>query len=150
LIVPTTGLALAAVALGGLACGSDGGEPGAGAVDVRLLEWSVRPEPEVVSTGEVTFSASNIGGGTHNLLVIRTDLDPGALPSLDDGSLDEAGAGIAIAGRTDDITPGGEAALTLTLEAGNYALVCNVIDTRDDGSSDAHYEEGMYASFTVE
>jgi len=134
---------------------SEGQTPQAGAtVDVNLTEYIVSPDPTSASAGSVTFNASNIGGTDHELVVIKTDLAPDALPTADNGSVDEAGAGIEVLDEIDQFAPGGEESLTLDLEAGNYVLICNVVQERADGSIVAHYtpgegQDGMAAAFEV-
>ena len=54
---------------------------GAAQVTVDLSEWAVSPDTNTVRAGEVYFLANNIGpDDPHELVIIRTDLAPGALP----------------------------------------------------------------------
>jgi hypothetical protein len=39
--------------------------------------------------------------------------------------------------------------LTVDLDAGSYALICNIVE-EEEGEPEAHYAEGMRADFTVE
>jgi hypothetical protein len=124
--------------------------PGAGAaIDVRLLEFTVAADPTSASAGEVTFNAANIGQDPHELVVIRTDLAPEALPTSEDGSVDEAGEGIEVIGEIEEFAAGGEESATFTLEAGSYVLICNVVEEEDDGTVESHYAEGMHTAFIV-
>lgn len=158
------GLLSAVLAIGAVACGEDededGGEeptateevegetPEAGAVDVNLTEWIVSPEPESVAAGSVTFTALNIGGEDHELVIIRTDLAPDALPTEADGSADETGEGIDVIHHIETFAPGGAESATVDLEAGAYVLICNVV-TEQEGETTSHYEKGMHAAFEV-
>lgn len=127
-----------------------GETPAEGAtVDVNLTEFTVSPDPESAPAGSITFNASNIGGEDHELVIIKTDLAPDALPTADDGSVDEAGAGIEVIDEIEEFAAGGEESLTLDLEAGNYALICNVVETEATGEVSSHYAEGMSAPFEV-
>lgn len=128
--------------------GGNGGNGGA-TVDVILTEWAVDPEPTSVSAGDVTFVADNQGVEDHELVVIKTDLDSGALPTRDDGGVDEEGEGIEVIGEIEEFAPGTEEG-TFNLEAGNYALICNIVEEEDSGEFESHYGEGMHTSFTVE
>ena len=82
--------------------------------------------------------------------MFKTDLAPDALPTGDDGSVDEAGAGIELIDEVEDIAAGSEGEVDVDLEAGNYVLICNVVQENDDGTTTIHYAEGMFAAFTVE
>lgn len=127
-----------------------GETPAEGAtVNVNLTEFSVSPDPESAPAGSITFNASNIGGEDHELVVIRTDLAPDALPTADDGSVDEAGEGIEVIDEIEEFAPGGEESLTLDLEAGNYVLICNIVETEATGEVSSHYASGMTAAFEV-
>lgn len=126
--------------------GTDATPPaGANAVSVNLIEYILAPDPDAVSAGTVTFTATNTGGTEHELLVIKTDLAPESLPAREDGSVDGEGDGIEVLDETGDITAGDEAELSLELEAGAYVLVCNIVQ-----ETTSHYAEGMRAAFTVQ
>ncbi len=127
---------------------SDGG---GNTVRVNLVEYIVAPNPDSVPAGPVTFVAMNIGGNPHELVVIKTDLAPESLPTLDDGSFNGEGEGIEVIGETAEIPGGGdgEEELELELESGAYVLICNVVEDTNDTTT-SHYEEGMSATFSVE
>jgi hypothetical protein len=156
LVYQVLGFAVLASALVAVAaCGDDddddGGDGGGGGatVDVILTEWQVDPAPTTASAGEVTFVADNQGVEDHELVVIKTDLDPSALPTREDGGVDEEGEGIEVIGEIEEFAPG-TAEATLNLEAGSYALICNIVEEEDSGEFESHYGEGMYTAFTVE
>jgi uncharacterized cupredoxin-like copper-binding protein len=133
------------------ACGGDddddGGDGGGGgtAVDVTLSEFVLEADPASVSAGEVTFTASNEGEEVHEFVVVKTDLAPDKLPTIDDGSVDEEGAGVEAVDEIEDLASGDSQDLTATLDAGNYVLFCNLVE-----EGEVHYKEGMHAAFTVE
>ena len=122
---------------------------GATTIDVTLQEWAVVPSQATAPAGEITFTVTNEGpDDIHEFVVMKTDLDPADLPTLEDGSVDEAGEGIEeVAGEIEDIAVGSSMDLPLTLDAGKYVLLCNIYDTAED---EAHYQEGMRIAFTVE
>ena len=135
------------------ACGSDsgGGETsGGGMVDVTLQEFAISTSSSSVPAGAVTFNVTNDGpDDVHEFVVIRSDLDLTALPTDEDGAVIEAGEGLEAVDEIEDVAVDASGSLTVDLEPGNYVLICNIVQTEPDGSIEAHYAEGMRASFTV-
>jgi uncharacterized cupredoxin-like copper-binding protein len=116
-------------------------------VQVALQEWSVLPAADSAPAGSVTFQVSNTGPeDTHEFVVLKTDLDPGALPTDDTGAVTEEGEGIEVVDEIEDIEVGATPELTVTLAAGKYVLLCNVYDETE---KEAHYKMGMRTAFTV-
>ena len=64
----------------------DGG--GGDSVNVVLSEWIVEPDPTTAAAGSVEFLASNEGGETHELVIVKGD-DADALPIDDTGKIQE-------------------------------------------------------------
>jgi uncharacterized cupredoxin-like copper-binding protein len=166
-VVPVVVLAIAACSTGGTspspaaataspAAGSPSpaaGSPsqaaasGTTAVEVKLQEWAVTPAPDSVSAGSVTFKVTNAGpDDTHEFVVLKTDLEPGALPTDSTGAVSETGAGITVVDEIEDIAVGASPMLTVTLAAGKYVLLCNIYDETE---KEAHYKMGMRIAFTV-
>ena len=124
-----------------------GGSPAAGAVQVTLQEWAVLPAEESVTAGDVTFQVSNTGPeDVHEFVVLKTDLDAGALPTDDTGAVDEAGEGIQVVDEIEDIPVGESQDVTVSLDAGKYVLLCNIYEETEQES---HYQLGMRTNFTV-
>ena len=121
---------------------------GAGAtVQVKLQEWSVLPESESAAAGSVTFQVTNTGPeDVHEFVILRTDLDPGALPTDESGAVAEEGAGIEVVDEIEDIAVGATAEVTVTLASGSYVLLCNIYDETEQ---EAHFRLGMRTGFTV-
>ena len=138
------------------ACGGDKEPGGTGtqtpletSVAVTLQEYSVLPGQASAPAGKVTFVATNKGPkDMHELVVVKTDLDPGSLPKKADGSVDEEGAGITAVDEIAEFAPNSTQQMTVTLTAGKYVLFCNVVET-EDGKTEAHYTLGMRAAFLV-
>ena len=143
--------AFAVLALVAAACGDDGGgeETGAGgAIEVTVQEFAVIPATSSAPAGDVTFDVTNEGpDDVHEFVVFLTDLAPDALPTTEDGSVDEEGEGLELQGEIEDIAVGDTQSVTLDLAAGNYVLICNIYDADEQ---EAHYQEGMRVAFSVE
>jgi hypothetical protein len=96
----------------------------------------------------VTFKARNVGSTQHELLVLKTNLPEGGLPTLADGSVDVTGTGVEQVGKVDTVAAGGNAETTIDLAAGSYVLICNLVQTTN-GQTVSHYAAGMHKAFTV-
>ena len=116
-------------------------------VDVTLQEWAVVPSPGSVAAGSITFKVVNSGPeDVHEFVILKTDLDPGALPADDTGAVDEEGEGMEVIDEIEDIPVGETQELTATLAAGSYVLLCNIYS---EDELEAHYKMGMRTAFTV-
>jgi uncharacterized cupredoxin-like copper-binding protein len=121
---------------------------GATTVAVKLQEWSVTPAAASAPAGSVTFQVSNVGpADVHEFVVIRTDLDAGALPTDANGAVTETGSGMEVVDEIEDIPVGQTQTLAVSLAAGKYVLLCNVYS---EAEKEAHYKMGMRVAFTVE
>jgi uncharacterized cupredoxin-like copper-binding protein len=131
----------AGLALVATSCG------GGSTVEVTLQEFAILPAEASIGAGEITFEATNEGpDDNHELVVIRTDLAPDALPTNEDGTVNEDGEGIEVIGEIEEFPPGETQSATFDLEAGAYVFICNVFEEEGE----AHYEQGMRTAFTVE
>ena len=108
-------------------------------VNVELGEFTLVPDVSSVAAGDIEFVATNIGDIEHELVVLKTDLAPDALP-VADGRVTESAPGIDEIGEIETFAAGTTESATFALAAGNYVLICNIVD---------HYEAGMTAAFTV-
>jgi uncharacterized cupredoxin-like copper-binding protein len=121
-------------------------------IKVTLEEWKMTLSPTVGANGEVTFTITNNGEKDHEFVVVKTDLAPDKLPTVQSGAeagtVDEdaeAAAGIEAMGEKEDITAGSDnVVLKLTLTPGHYVAFCNVHD-----EDLVHYQKGMHTEFTV-
>ena len=113
------------------------------AADATLVEWAIEAPTEYVA-GEVTFTAINGGGLPHELVVIAGE-GYESLPTEEGGKVieDELPTG-ALIGRTDRITAGESADLTVDLAPGNYVLICNL-----GGGPNSHAGRGQRLDITV-
>lgn len=108
-------------------------------VRVTLSEWTVVADPVSAPAGLANFRVTNEGTQDHELVVIRTDLAADALPTAD-GVVDTEADDVTVRSEIEPFAPGGPRTLTLTVDAGDYVLVCNV---------PGHYQQGMRAAFAV-
>jgi uncharacterized cupredoxin-like copper-binding protein len=127
-----------------LLAGCGGG--GVKEVKASLKEWSITPEVSQVESGKVRFVVANDGSEPHELVIIRSDLSPDALPVVD-GKVDEERVDII-----DEIEPfaaGITEQKTVDLEAGKYVLICNIVERVPGEPVESHYENGMRTAFLV-
>ena len=153
-----TGAAIIAMASVLAACGGGGASPaapsaaaspagGGSTVNVSLQEWAVVPDATSAAAGAVTFSVNNKGPeDVHEFVILKTDLDAGALPVDANGAVTEEGEGMVVIDEIEDIPVGATQELSVTLEPGKYVLLCNIYSEEEQ---EAHYKMGMRTSFTV-
>ena len=147
--------ALIAVPLGLVGCSDDTTTTAAGTsaaagsqtVTVTLESFSVAVDPASAAAGEITFDVTNTAtDDVHEFVVVQTDLPITDLPTDANGVVEESGEGMEVIDEIEDIATGDTQTLTVDLEAGAYALICNIYDKSEH---EAHYSEGMRGQFTV-
>ena len=104
-------------------------------VAVSLSEFRVSPSSTVGRAGRVTFHVTNSGNITHEFVVLRTPHPANALP-VKNGRAVETGN----VGETGDLSAGASKTISLRLQPGHYALVCNL---------PGHYLAGQRTDFNV-
>jgi hypothetical protein len=114
-------------------------------VAVAMDEFTLTASPAEVAAGTVEISAVNQGNLFHELVVVRWDGAPGALPLNDAGGADQMQFRDDEVGRIFDFVANTSCTAGFDLEPGTYALICNLVD---DGFS-PHYSQGMYAELSV-
>ena len=123
------------------ACEPSGETADPGTVKVELVDFAVLSSDCETPPGEIAFDVtvdSDVEG--HAFDVLRTDLAPDELPTTGRAQADYLSDEVEVVGSLPTL-PGGEGdTLTVTLEAGKYVLICNIVD---------HYSRGMAISFTV-
>ena len=135
----TTRKMLAIVALGLLvvACSGDGEAD----VTVTLQDDGIDLSSDTLSAGDLTFEGVNEGTMTHEFEVfaVPEGVDANNLPV--EGETAPADEMLEVIDEIEDIAPGTSATLNLNLDAGNYAVICNL---------PGHYANGMHTTFVVE
>jgi hypothetical protein len=117
-------------------------------VHVTLDEYSITVDHTSVPAGNIEFHATNKGAEPHELVVIA-----GATPSqLSIGAhgLDEAKlpVGAKVLGEIEPFAgKGGVCTGVFKLAAGDYTLLCNIVET--SGMKHAHAQKGMVIPFRV-
>lgn len=119
------------------ACGGSSGE----GIDVTMEEFAFTMPSSSIAAGAVTFSATNEGTSVHEIEVfaVPDGVDATAIP-ISENVADVEGAGLEIVDEIEDVAPATTAELTVDLDPGTYALICNL---------PGHYEAGMVATFDV-
>lgn len=130
-------LVVSAAVMLGLTAASCGGDGGIGATEV---DFSITLDESSAAAGDLTFDVSNDAEQTHEFVIFKTDLAPDALPTNEDGTVDEEGEGVELVDEIEDIEAGSTQSLTVTLDAGSYVFICNL---------PGHYAQGMHTAFTA-
>lgn len=115
-------------------------------IDATLTTYKITLDKDSAPAGEITFHVHNDAADlTHEFVVFKTDIPADQLPLNDEGIVDEeaGGADLVLIDEVEDVEPGMSKDLTVTLESGNYVVLCNI------DSTEMHYAHGMYAPFTV-
>ena len=117
-------------------------------VDVKLDEFTITLDTRSVAAGKVHFALTNSGKEPHEFVVIR-GVAADELPLDDDGSLAESKLpeGVLI-GEVEPFPGGDTCDGTFELAAGDYTLVCNIVEEHD-GETVAHVQKGMVTTLTV-
>lgn len=108
---------------------------GAEIINVGMDEFAFELDSDTAAAGDVKFVGTNNGKVMHEMVVLKTDTPAGDLP-LEDGEVSEDDA----VGEIADLDAGKSKTETIKLEAGHYALICNL---------PGHFKGGMYADLTV-
>jgi hypothetical protein len=138
-----------AVGLAITACGGDDDDAGGDTIDVVVSEWTVEA-PATAKAGMVTINASNEGGETHELVVVRADSSAGFVQD-DTGKVDEDGfAEGDFIGEITEFEAGTSSSGTFELTPGTYILFCNIVEEETDGTFESHFVEGMQTTLVVE
>jgi hypothetical protein len=116
-------------------------------LDVTLDEFSIALGDTDVPAGQVTLEIKNEGAEPHEVVVVQADSADEF--TVKDGKVDEESLppGTFI-GEVEAFPAGESCEGTFALEAGNYVLFCNIVET-EGGERESHFEEGMHTTLTV-
>jgi hypothetical protein len=118
-------------------------------VGVTLVEFTVTTDTAPIPAGAVTLDATNTSSQfDHELVVVRTDLGGGDLPTNEDGSFDEEGEGVEVVTEIEEFAPGTSQTVTADLTPGHYVFLCNVV-VDVNGEPLSHYANGMWLDVEV-
>lgn len=142
--------AIAAVLVVACGDGDNGGDEGtttgvdtgtAGTVTIKMGDFFFDPKDATADAGSVTISAPNEGQVEHELMLLKTNIDPAKLPTESGGGVEEKLHEAAEEnGEIADVEPGETKSVTFDLAPGKYVMFCNL---------PAHYAQGMYGSLSV-
>lgn len=112
------------------------------AVDVALGETDVQHmymnlSSTDVPAGTVTFRITNEGVKKHEFVILATDTAAADL-ELNGDEVDEEA--YTVVDEAEDIEPGASVTLTVSLDPGHYALICNL---------EGHFRMGMFNDLTA-
>ncbi len=117
-------------------------------VELHLTEYAIVAQPPSITAGTIRFVAENKGAHHHEVVVVRADTIA-ELPTLDEGSFDEAGAPAgSVIGEIEAFGAQQSCDGTFELTPGTYVLLCNLVDIESDALT-AHFSNGMSTTFTV-
>ena len=114
----------------------------AGALTIKMGDFFFDPKAATAAAGSVEISAPNVGQTEHELVLFKSDADPGSLP-VAGGEVDEAAfekQGAVNVGEIEEVLPGETKSGSFELAAGKYVMICNL---------PGHYLQGMYGSLTA-
>lgn len=104
-----------------------------------LSEWKITVDSSTVIAGDLTFRIRNSGTIDHEFVVVKTDIPAGEIP-VQGGLFAEDQEGIDVIDEIPPFAAGRTEELAITLDAGQYQLVCNL---------PGHYQAGMHTTFIV-
>ena len=119
-------------------------------IPVSLSEFKITLTEDTAPAGLVHFELSNVGAEPHEFVVVK-GVAPDELPLDADGALDESALPDgALIGEVEPFPGKGETCDgTFELSAGDYTLLCNIVETEANGEVEAHLHEKMVTTFTV-
>jgi uncharacterized cupredoxin-like copper-binding protein len=130
-----------ATALAAVAC-SGSPQASAAGVAVTLRDFAVDVADTTLPTGSNKLAIHNSGAALHELEVFKVPagVDAAALP-VTNNVADTDSAGLTVIDEVENVAPSTGANLTVNLEPGTYAFICNL---------PTHYGLGMHTIVTVE
>ena len=81
---------------------------GGGGIEATHVDFSITLDESSAAAGELTFDVTNDAEQTHEFVIFQTDLAEDALPTNDDGNVDEEGEGVELVDEIEDIEAGSD------------------------------------------
>ena len=105
-------------------------------------EFFFAPKNIAAKAGATTIEAPNEGSVEHEMVIFKTNMDPGKLPTEASGEVDEEKMDkiAESAGEIPDVEAGETKSNQFKLTPGRYVMFCNL---------PGHYAGGMYGTLTV-
>jgi uncharacterized cupredoxin-like copper-binding protein len=137
-------LAVAVAIIAVLATRPSGGlavPAGSQIVHVDERDFHITIAKTALAPGNYIFVDANHGGSPHELVMWKTDHPAAQLPLEKDGRANEDSPDLdKVLDSGSSLQPGETRLLTVSLDPGHYALVCNL---------PGHYRAGMHVDITV-
>lgn len=102
-----------------------------------LTEYAITLSATTAPAGPVTFNVTNGGTMIHEFVILKTEVQAADLPLTNDAVNEDD---YTAPGEVPETDPGKSGTVTVTLEAGHYAIICNIA---------GHVRQGMVVDFTV-
>ena len=122
---------------------------------VKLQEFGISASPGLVKAGPVNFDVTNVGGITHEMVIVRAPsvealpivATPGerSVGAVDEEAIVEADK----FGESGDVKAQGHVTKRFTLKPGTYVVFCNIDNINRDKTVTNHFVKGMHATLTV-
>jgi len=110
------------------------------ALEIKMGDYFYDPKVATVKAGSVTIDAPNDGKVEHELMLLKTNIDPAKLPTASDGGVEEKLHEVAEENGEIEAEAGETKSGTFRLTPGKWVMFCNL---------PGHYAQGMYGSLTV-
>jgi uncharacterized cupredoxin-like copper-binding protein len=119
-----------------------GGAAGGKTVEIKMGDYYFDPKDATAKAGTTTIEAPNEGAVEHELVLFKTNMSPGKLPTEASGDVSEEKLDQVAeeAGEIADIESGDTGSEEFNLTPGKYVMFCNL---------PGHYARGMYGTVTV-
>jgi uncharacterized cupredoxin-like copper-binding protein len=118
-------------------------------VTIVLKDFFVHPNTNQAKVGWLTLEAVNEGMSMHELVILKTDLNPAELPRkeakdhqelVQEYLVNEDDARVETIDEIEEFPVGTSQVKNVFFEPGHYVLFCNI---------PGHYDKGMYTSLHI-
>ena len=118
-------------------------------IAIKLDEFSIESDTSEVAAGSVHFAVDNAGEEPHELVIVKgVAVDRPAHRCRRRPRRGRAPRTARSIGEVESFPAGETCDGTFELDAGDYTLICNLVE-EEDGAMEAHLAEGMVTTLTV-